>query len=91
VRLLLEGLVLALVLVFVLWAIFTFGRQSVAAETHPPVLGTAPTYAVGCSALETSQKGAAAPPTAGVEGADCPAKAWPHTTTSRRPGAGVAE
>jgi len=90
VRLLLEGLGLALVLAFVVWAIITFGSQSVAVETHSPVAGTAPTYAVVCSALERSQKGAA-PPTASVEGADCLAKAWPHTTTSRRPGARVAE
>jgi hypothetical protein len=75
VRLLLEGLVLALVLAFMLWAIVTLGKQSVAAETHSPVAGSAPTsYAVECSVLETSRKGAA-PPTAAVEGAHCPAKA----------------
>ncbi len=91
VRLLLEGLVLALVLAVVLWAILTLGRQSVAVETHSTASGTIPTYAVECSALEASHKGAA-PPTAGVEGADCPAaKAWSRATTSRRPGAGVAE
>ena len=40
----------------------------------------------GVLRLERSEKGSA-PPTAGVEGEDCRARAWPHTTTSRHPGA----
>ena len=66
--------------------IVTFGSQRVATQTYSRVTESAPTYAVVCSALERSEKGAA-PPTAGIEGAPCPAKVRLHPTTSRQPGA----
>ena len=83
-----EGLVLALVLAFWLWGMLTLGGRTVTSETHSPMVQTAPTDIVVCATPDTSEKGAA-PPAAG-EGADCPPKVRPHTTTSRQPGAGLA-
>jgi hypothetical protein len=88
VRLLVEGLVLSLVLMFGLWGIVALGSQTVARETHPPMVQSAPKYVASCHAPDTSKKGAALGTTG--EGGDCPAKDWPRTTTSRQPGAGLA-
>jgi hypothetical protein len=91
VRLLVEGLVLSLVLMFGLWGIVALGSQTVVRETHSsPMAQSAPKkYAAVCHAPDTSKKGAAALGAAGG-GGDCPPKDWPHTTTSRQPGAGLA-
>jgi hypothetical protein len=89
VRLLLEGLVLALVLAFGLWGIVIFGSQTEASETHSRMAQTAARYVVVCPTPDTSEKGAA-PATAG-DGADCAPKVRLHTSTSRQPGAGAAE
>ena len=90
VGLLVEGLVLSLVLMFGLWGIVALGSQTVVRETHySPMAQSAPKkYVAVCHAPDTSKKGAAL----GVagEGGDCPPKNWPHTTTSRQPGAGLA-
>ena len=90
VGLLVEGLVLSLVLMIWLWGIVALGSQTVVRETHSPMAQSAPKkYVAVCQAPDTSKKGAAL----GVagEGGDCPpAKDWPHTTTSRQPGAGLA-
>jgi hypothetical protein len=88
VRLVLEGLVLALVLAFWLWGTLTLGSRTVASETHSPMVQTDLTDVVVCPAPDTSEK--AATPTAAGEDADCPPKVRPHTTTSRQPGAGLA-
>ncbi len=91
VRLLVEGSVLALVLMFWLWGIVELGSQTVVRETHySPKAQSAPKkYVVVCHAPDTSQKGAALLGAAGG-GGDCPPKDWPHTPTSRQPGAGLA-
>ncbi len=89
-RLLVEGLVLALVLMFGLWGIVALGSQTVVRERHySPMAQSAPKYVAVCDAPDTSKKGAALG-VAGDEGGDCPPKDWPHTTTSRQPGAGLA-
>ena len=88
VGLLVEGLVLSLVLMVWLWGIVALGSQTVVREAHSPMAQSAPKYVAVCHAPDTSKKGAAL----GVagEGGDCPPKEWPHTTTSRQPGAGLA-
>ena len=90
VRLLVEGLVLSLVLMFGLWGIVELGSKTVVREAHSPMAQSAPKkYVALCHAPDTSKKGAALG-AAGDEGGDCPAKDRPHTTTSRQPGAGLA-
>ena len=88
VRLLVEGLVLSLVLMGGLWGIVALGSKTVVRETHSPMAESAPKYVAVCHAPDTSKKGAALGATG--EGGDCPPKDWPHTTTSRQPGAGLA-
>jgi hypothetical protein len=90
VRLLVEGSVLALVLMIGLWGIVALGSQTVVRETHSPMAQSAPKYVAVCHAPDTSKKGAALLGAAGDEGGECPPKDWPHTTTSRQPGAGLA-
>ncbi len=92
VGLLVEGSVLALVLMIGLWGIVALGSQTVVRETHSsPMAQSAPKkYVVICHAPNTSKKGAALLGAAGDEGGDCPQKDWPHTPTSRQPGAGLA-
>jgi hypothetical protein len=93
VGLLVEGLVLSLVLMIGLWGIVALGSQTVVRETHySPMAQSAPKkYVAVCHAPDTSKKGAALLlGAAGDEGGDCPPKDWPHTTTSRQPGAGLA-
>ncbi len=89
VRLFVEGLVLALVMMFGVWGIVALGSQTVVRETHSPMAQSAPKYVAVCHAPDTSKKGAALLGAAG-EGGDCPQKDWPHTTTSRQPGTGLA-
>ena len=71
-RLVLEGLALAIVLTGLLGAIFIIGSQSVATQTPSQLTqSSASMEAVVCST-------------------HCRAKARPHTTTSRQPGARAA-
>ncbi len=89
VGLLVEGLVLALVMMFWLWGIVELGSKTVVREAHSPMAQSAPKkYVAVCHAPDTSKKGAALGAAGG--GGDCPPKDWPHTTTSRQPGAGLA-
>ena len=91
VRLLVEGLVLSLVMMFWLWGMVELGSKTVVREAHySPMAQSAPKYVALCHAPDTSKKGAALLGAAGDEGGDCPPKDWPHTTTSRQPGAGLA-
>ena len=90
VGLLVEGSVLALVMMVWLWGIVALGSQTVVRETHSPMAQSAPKYVAVCHAPDTSKKGAALG-AAGDEGRDCPPKDWPHTTTSRQPGTGLAK
>ena len=87
-----EGSVLALVLMIGLWGIAALGSQTVVRETHySPMAQSAPKkYVAVCQAPDTSKKGAALLGAAGDEGGDRPPKDWPHTPTSRQPGAGLA-
>ena len=84
VRLLVEGLVLSLVLMFWLWGIVELGSKTVVREAHSPMAQSAPKYVAVCHAPDTSKKGAALGAAGG--GGDCPPKDWPHTPTSRQPG-----
>jgi hypothetical protein len=90
VGLLVEGLVLSLVLMIGVWGIVALGSQTVVRETHSLMAQSAPKYVAACHAPDTSKKGAALLGAAGDEGGECPPKDWPHTTTSRQPGAGLA-
>jgi hypothetical protein len=91
-RLLVQGSLLALVLMFGWWGIVLLGSHTLALEleTNSPTAGRYPTYVVECPVPETLKKGSAQADV-GKKGKDCSAKAWPHTTTSRQPGAGPAE
>ncbi len=85
VRLLVEGLVLSLVVMFGLWGMVVLGSQAVVRQTHSPMAQSAPPrYVAMCHAPDTSEKGAELG--AAGEGAACPQKVLPHTTTSRHPG-----
>ena len=91
VRLLVEGLVLSLVLMGGLWGIVALGSKTVVRETHSPTMAqSAAKYVALCHGPDTSKKGAALLGAAGEVGGDCPPKDWPHTTTSRQPGTGLA-
>ena len=68
VRLLVEGLVLSLVLMFGLWGIVALGSQTVVRETHSPMAQSAPKYVAVCHAPDTAKKGAALLGAAGDEG-----------------------
>jgi hypothetical protein len=59
VGLLVEGLVLALVLMIWLWGIVALGSKTVVRETHSPMAQSAPKYVAVCHAPDTSKKGAA--------------------------------
>jgi hypothetical protein len=59
VRLLVEGLVLSLVLMFGLWGIVELGSKTVVHEAHSPMAQSAPKYVAVCHAPDTSKKGTA--------------------------------
>jgi hypothetical protein len=91
VRLSLEGSVVLVALL--LWRIFTLGSKGVAIESQSlsALIAPAPSIA-GSAAPQASRKGAGTGDVSEcVEGHRCLAKEWPHTTTSRQPGAGGGE
>jgi hypothetical protein len=91
VRLLFEGSVLRIVVALVLSGVFILGNKGVTAEADSSVAGAAPTrYVVACPLPEVSEKGAA-PATTARDGTRCTPMVRHHTSTSRQPGAGVAE
>ncbi len=94
-RLLVQGFVLALVLGLWWQGLVAVGSHAVASETNASLAaGRYPPEGVECPVPRAPEKGSAQE--AGVvglrkNGRDCTAKVWPHTTTSREPGAGLAE
>jgi hypothetical protein len=93
-RLSLQGSVLMVVVALLLWGILTFGSKAVATERHSlsALIGPAPSIAGSAAPQASRRKGA---PTGEVsecvEDHRCPAKEWPHTTTTRQPGGGGGE
>jgi hypothetical protein len=95
VRLLVQCFVLALVLGLGWQGVVVVGSQTLASETNSSLTaGRYPTDGVECPVPRAPEKGSAQEAgIAGVinKGGHCSAKVWPHTTTSRQPGAGLAE
>ena len=87
VRLVLEGLAVALVLALGLWGVLALGRQAVATESHyyTPAGRIVLVDAMVCLAPD-NPKGSAEPVARVGKGAACPGKFRPYTSTSRQAG-----
>jgi hypothetical protein len=85
---------LMVVVALLLWAILTLGSKAIATERHSlsALIGPAPSIAGSAAPQASRRKGAAMGEVSEcVEDQRCPAKEWPHTTTTRQPGGGGAE
>ena len=89
VKLVLEGLAVALVLAVGLWGVLALRRQAVSSESHyyTSVARIAVVDAMVCLAPDTHEGRTESAVRAG-KGAACPEKYRPLTTTSRQPGVG---
>jgi hypothetical protein len=90
VRLVLEGLVVALVLAVGMWGVLILGRQAAATESHhyTPVARIAVVDEMVCLAPDAQEEGSAGSTLRAGKGSGCPEKYRSVTTTSRQPGFG---